>query len=216
MATSTYTNTFGKALCRAIGARFTGQNDLYLRAWAQSEGSEAQFNPFATTQPWPGDTRFNSVGVRNYATWQDGVAATAKTLLNGRYDNIVAALRRGTNAVTTAEALRLSPWGTGALTKQVLTTGTGPREFPYGDCYPIPPTPYDRNRGTTKIQPSSAGPDVDELLRCIARRRGVDGYKWYTSPVVSYVKWLQEQNPQLGPPDGVVGPLTYRFITGHD
>jgi hypothetical protein len=211
---STYSITFGKELCRAIGAPFTSQNDLFLRAWAQSENSRATFNPYATTKPWPGATRFNSVGVRNYATWQDGVAATAATLLNGLYDPIVANLRNGSSALSTARALAASRWGTGDLTIEVLTYG-GPRAFPYGNCYPIPPARYDTKRGTTKIRPGSAGRDVDELLRCIARKRGVDGYKWYSGDVVEWVKRWQAARPSLGTPDGVVGPLTYASICGH-
>ena len=48
--------------------------------------TSASFNPLATTQSgFAGETRFNSVGVKNYATYQDGIDANVHALTNGRY-----------------------------------------------------------------------------------------------------------------------------------
>ncbi len=41
-----------------------------------------------------GETQFNSVGVKNYATYQDGIDANVHALMNGRYTNILDALQR--------------------------------------------------------------------------------------------------------------------------
>lgn len=208
---SVYTTTWGKNFLRAIGAPFNVQTDLFLRAWAQSENSAAKFNPYATTQPMPGSTKFNSIGVRNYLTWQQGVEATAITIKNGRYPNLLAALKEGKDANKMAAALKASPWGTGALTIEVLKYT--PMEFPFGECYPVPPAPYTHT--ATKIRSGSVGADVDELLRWIAKRSGVAGYKWYSGAPVDWVKAWQKARPSLGTPDGIVGPLTYKSITGH-
>lgn len=219
---SVYTTTFGKELMRAIGAPFTRENDRYLRAWAQSEGSMATFNPFATTQPAPTGTKypvgmkvnFNSVGVKNYPTWEIGVAMTAKTLLNGKYEGIVRALRSGRSAMDAAKALAASPWGTGDLTIRVLASTAGPREFPFGNCYPVPPAAYNTSRvGGIKI--GSVGRDVDELLRHLAKRAGVPGFKWYDKAAAAEVDKYVRLRPSLWPADGTCGPKTFAGITGH-
>ena len=132
-----YSATWGKALSRALNIRFTPQVDLFLRAWAQSESGDptelggAIWNPFNTTQKMPGSTSFNynnGYPVQNYLTWVQGVQATAKTIMNGRYPALVAALSAGTSAMDMAHGVAVSPWGTGHLVEEVLSKG-GPREF---------------------------------------------------------------------------------------
>jgi hypothetical protein len=208
---SVYTITFGKELCRAINATYTPQVDLFLRAWAQSEGCLARNNPFATTMPAAGATNFNSIGVKNYQTWQQGVKATKDTLLLNHYVNLVYVIRQGKSATDMANALKNSPWGTGALTLKVLIGNVYAPA--YGSCYPTPPAPY--SHGEAKIKPGDQGRDVDELLRCIARKRAVAGYKWYSGDVVDWVKRYQLARPWLWKPDGIVGPKTYASICGH-
>ena len=126
-----YTDAWGKQLLRKLGAPPTSQNLALFRAWAQAEGSTARFNPFDTTQPAPGATNFNSVGVKNYRSAQQGLDATYQTLINGYYPNIVAELRKGNDAGATADAIGASPWGSsGKLIRQILgkgAKGTGPQ-----------------------------------------------------------------------------------------
>jgi hypothetical protein len=208
---SVYTITFGKELLRSIGAPYNLQTDLFLRAWSQAEGCMAKNNHFATTMPATGATNFNSVGVKNYYTWESGVASTAATLKLTKYTTFLATIRAGASANTMAVALANSPWGTGDLTMEVLKYRVW--EPPFGSCYPYPPAPYAHGEG--KIKPGSQGRDVDELLRCIARKRGVAGYKWYMGEVVDWVKRYQLARPWLWKPDGIVGPLTYKSICGH-
>lgn len=216
-----YSATWGKALSRAVGANFTPQVDLFLRAWAQSESGDPTqseggvWNPFNTTQKMPGSTDFNVNGgypVQNYLTWQQGVQATAKTILNGHYPALVADLRLGTSALAMAHAVAVSSWGTGGLITQVLTKG-GPKEFGIGKCYYSPAAPF--NHFATKIRPGDQGADVDELLRALG---GV--HKWYDTKdpagnPVAKVKQHQLLRPWLYPADGVVGPKTFKSITGH-
>lgn len=78
-----------------IGAPVTKANLRFLNAWAHREGTSAKNNPLATTQPEHGSTSFNSVGVQNYPTLNLGAKATAATLENGYYDDVLKALRTG-------------------------------------------------------------------------------------------------------------------------
>lgn len=82
-------------------------------AWAQTEGSEARNNPWDTTEPYPDSTDYNSVGVKNYKTWEDGINATVSTLILEYYKDLVAVLKKNNPTGTQmVEALRASPWGT--------------------------------------------------------------------------------------------------------
>lgn len=104
-------------LLHAIHAKGRWQNRRLLDAWARAEGGTARWNPLNSTQPWPGATDYNSVHVRNYPSGAAGVAATAATLVNGRYDGIVADLRVGKNTaqeIVRRNAAEFGTWGTGA------------------------------------------------------------------------------------------------------
>jgi hypothetical protein len=101
----------------------TSENVRAISAWEQAEGTKASFNPLATTQSgFTGETRFNSVGVKNYATYQDGIDANAHAITNGRYTNVLDALRAGNSAVTVATAIANSPWGTHGGVLRVLAS----------------------------------------------------------------------------------------------
>lgn len=92
-----------------------------LGGWELAESGErrcdaisgAKWNVLNTTQPWPDSTDFNSVHVKNYATYLDGVQATVATLTNGHYTALLAAMRKdGVSAAEVARAIAASPWGT--------------------------------------------------------------------------------------------------------
>lgn len=95
----------------------TGSNVCALMAWEAAEGGHfvqgaSRFNPLNTTQSMPGDSIFNSVGVRNYPDWQTGLDATLKTLSLGFYDAIRASLTNGKDAQAVLSAVGASVWGT--------------------------------------------------------------------------------------------------------
>ena len=117
-----YDPQFGQGVLRGMGVKPTPAKMRFLQAWAQAEGTKAQYNPFATTRKgYQGETNFNSVGVKNYANRQQGIKATVDTLSLDYYTNIVNLLR--TNDVTAeqlARAVAESPWGTGAGVLRVL------------------------------------------------------------------------------------------------
>jgi hypothetical protein len=101
----------------------TSENVRAIAAWEQAEGTKASFNPLATTQGgFAGETRFNSVGVKNYATYQDGIDANAHAIMNGRYTNVLDALRAGNSAHAVADAIANSPWGTHGGVLRVLAS----------------------------------------------------------------------------------------------
>jgi hypothetical protein len=104
---------WAKDFLTKVNMPVTSENVRAVAAWEQAEGTKAAFNPLATTQSgFAGETRFNSVGVKNYATYQDGIDANAHALLNGRYTNVLDALRAGNSATAVAQAIADSPWGT--------------------------------------------------------------------------------------------------------
>lgn len=112
---------FARLLLKEIGAPVTQRNLWALVSWMQAEGSIADFNPLATTQEMPGATNFNSVGVKNYRSLEEGVEATARTLNFGAnwglygYKPIRRRLRRNAWAYWTLRAVEDSIWGTGGL-----------------------------------------------------------------------------------------------------
>ena len=61
--------------------------------------------------------------MKNYTSYEDGLAANAKVIQNGLYSNILAALQSGNNAMAVAQAIKASPWGTGGLVEKILSSG---------------------------------------------------------------------------------------------
>jgi hypothetical protein len=114
---------WAKDFLTKLGAPVTASNVDAVTAWEQAEGTKATFNPLATTQGgYAGETQFNHVGVKNFATYQDGIDANVKVITNGLYGNILAALQRGDDAMAVAQAIASSPWGTGTGVERVLSS----------------------------------------------------------------------------------------------
>jgi hypothetical protein len=112
---------FGSRLLEMLKLPVTAENLRFLSAWQKAEGGSAD-NPFNTTQNEPGATIFNSDGVKRYPSVDEGLQATAKTLVNGDYQPILDALKKGNNAMAVAEAVSKTPWGTGAGIETVLAS----------------------------------------------------------------------------------------------
>jgi len=113
---------FYNKLLEELGAPKSDENLKFLQAWRQSEGKAGKYNPFNTTQPMLGTTNFNSVGVKNYTSIDDGFKATIKTLKNGRYNCIVNGLKNdiGAKKISTDCISDLKTWGTGDLVAKVI------------------------------------------------------------------------------------------------
>jgi hypothetical protein len=115
---------WAKDFLSRINMPVTSENVRAIVAWEKAEGTAAKFNPLATTQGgFAGATKFNSVGVKNYVSYEDGIAANAKVIQNGLYGPILDALRNGNDAMAVARGIKASPWGTGGLVEKILSAG---------------------------------------------------------------------------------------------
>jgi len=112
--------TWAQAFVKSLGMPMTADNVAAVVAWEMAEGGHwyntAYYNPLNTTQSMPGATIFNSVGVKAYTSWAQGLKASVITIRNGYYGGILNALRRGNDAQAVADAVAASPWGTGSFT----------------------------------------------------------------------------------------------------
>ena len=112
--------TWAQAFLKSLGMPITADNVAAVVAWEMAEGGHwynaASYNPLNTTQSMPGASVFNSVGVKAYTSWAQGLKASVITLRNGYYGSILDALSRGNDAQAVANAVAASPWGTGSFT----------------------------------------------------------------------------------------------------
>lgn len=121
---------FYAKLLENLGAPITDENMKFMYAWRQAEGKGGTYNPFNTTWNMPNSTVMNSHGVRNYASMEDGLVATVKTLRNGRYECIVNGLKNDISASNIARCESLKTWGTGDLVAKVVNSynnGSNPK-----------------------------------------------------------------------------------------
>lgn len=117
---------FYRAILKGLGANETPEKIKFLKAWRQGEGGSAKNNPFNTTKDVPGDedTKYNSVGVRNYPDRQTGLNATLATLKLPYYTDLVNKLKDDSiTAVELANSPALDKWGTGPMARKVLAGG---------------------------------------------------------------------------------------------
>lgn len=128
-----------KALLGRLNMPVTKQNLQFLAGWQRWEGghtnNDASFNWLNTTTDGPGAVRdINSVGVTAFKNFKSGVNATARTLKNGRYGDILAALKSG-NPYKVKPVGGLSTWVSGSHTgnleyaSKVLGTKVGKSSF---------------------------------------------------------------------------------------
>jgi hypothetical protein len=83
-------------LLQQLGFPDTPQNRAFLFAWHNHEQSAfGTWNPLSTTQRVSGSKSGNSAGVQIYPSRNAGIQATAITLLNGNYPEIIRGLKTG-------------------------------------------------------------------------------------------------------------------------
>lgn len=104
--------TWWSAILGKLGAPVNATTTTNLNAWAACEVSGADNNPFNTELDWPGSTDYLPNGVKNYATFQDGVDATVATMTQGNLSAIADALRSSADRATFAGVVGASGWGT--------------------------------------------------------------------------------------------------------
>jgi peptidoglycan hydrolase CwlO-like protein len=106
-----------------IGAPTCFDNLVVMVAWQVQEGTQAAWNPLATTYPMDGATNFNSVGVKNYVSLDQGLEATERTLAvkSYGYPAIMSDLHRCPDSMVTARAVNASSWCRGCTGGRYLT-----------------------------------------------------------------------------------------------
>ena len=106
-------------LLRVLGAPTCRHNEVVVVSWQVQEFTQASWNPLATTHRMPGSTDFNWVGVQNYVSLEQGLAATKETIDHGRdiygYGAIVDALKGCSDPLATARSIAASSWCPGCL-----------------------------------------------------------------------------------------------------
>lgn len=95
-----------------LGAPVSRSNLVAVVAWEAAEGTLATWNPLATTMRMPGATVYNSHGVRNYLSKEQGIEASIKTvrLPNHGYEAIISSLKASAPAMDTGRAINRSDW----------------------------------------------------------------------------------------------------------
>lgn len=107
------------AYLKAAGYPDTPKNRSFLASWQRWEGGHtnntARWNYLNTTQDMSGNPTMNSIGVRVYRSLDEGARAFAKTIKNGRYGDLDAALLAG-DPYTKKAVDGLSVWLAGKVT----------------------------------------------------------------------------------------------------
>ena len=117
-------------ILKGVGAPVTNRNMMLMYAWRQAEGGEAANNPFNTTKPTTNSTFYNClsrgggkcrIGVRNYSNRLEGILATIQTLKNGKYNNVISALKDNSKSLyDVAKEIKNSKWGTSKVILDVV------------------------------------------------------------------------------------------------
>lgn len=104
----------------------TGWRPAFFEEWARWEGTGAKFNPLATTRVGPPldpvNPYWNSNGgnpVKNYATFEAGVEATAQTLELSYYTDLMASLSTEAILAPTRVAANIDIWGTAGFANAI-------------------------------------------------------------------------------------------------
>lgn len=115
---------WAKAFLRVMGAPTCHANLVVTIAWQAQEGTQAAWNPLATTHGMTGSTDFNGVGVQNYRSLAQGLRATQETIEHGwsdyGYGAIIRSMKDCTGALNTAAAIAASRWCAGCASGQYV------------------------------------------------------------------------------------------------
>jgi hypothetical protein len=106
---------FARHLIEAEGAPVTRANMCAVTTWEAHEGggfgNQAAYNPLNVNPGagagWPG---YNATGAWAFPDPRTGLRYTVRTLNNGNFPAVVAALRQGDSAQGTLNAIAASPW----------------------------------------------------------------------------------------------------------
>lgn len=123
-AHTTYGN-WAQLFLQTMGVSGCHNNMVVVVAWQVAEFTQAGWNPLATTTDMPGATIYNSAGVKNYVSLQQGLDATRITIVNGspsyKYGPIVSSLAGCADPMATARAINASSWCRGCAGGHYVT-----------------------------------------------------------------------------------------------
>jgi hypothetical protein len=148
----------------------------YVIAWTQFESSPpgAAYNLLNTTEPnTPGVVSdFNSVGVKNYDSFEHGIEANAKVLQNGLYSEMFKALKDNNDIALKApdQAIihELGIWGTGHA------ADIAARANNTGSLLPDQPFPGEGPTGIPSVIPSGPPAPVEPPSKVVKIGKGED------------------------------------------
>ena len=116
--------SWADAFLQVMGAPRCHANVVVTIAWQAQEGTQADWNPLATTHRMDGSTDFNSAGVQNYRTLAQGLEATKETIENGwstyGYGAVIRSMRDCAEPLDTAQAIAASSWCSGCAGGQYV------------------------------------------------------------------------------------------------
>lgn len=117
--------SWARAFLSRVSAPTCAENLAIVVTWETSESTDAAFNPLATTHAMEGATDFNSVGVKNYRSLDQGLDAARDTLQGGAesygYGAILSSLQACATAEATAVAINASAWCRGCVGGAYIT-----------------------------------------------------------------------------------------------
>ena len=116
--------SWANAFLQVMGAPRCRSNLVVTISWQAQEGTQANWNPLATTHRMDGSTDFNSVGVQNYRTLAQGLEATKETIESGwqsyGYRAVIRSMRDCADPLDTARAIAASAWCSGCAGGQYV------------------------------------------------------------------------------------------------
>jgi len=103
----------------------TDVNVYFLVSWMDREATSAAWNPLATTvsSGQPGETNFNSIGVKNFPNARAGVTAWVKTIRDGYYPTIYSSIMAGNPLSSVGAANEWKSYTGGGDYAQALAQG---------------------------------------------------------------------------------------------
>lgn len=142
----------------------TDANVALITTMARGEGMPlGDFNWLASTTPEAGSGSFNSVGVQQYTSYQQGIDATAQTLLNGNYDRMIQMMRSGADLTSIARdpgvAANLRTWQGGS--SEDVNNLRALKDVPGSQKQQAPKTPDPSKVGEFAQQLQGAGIDPE-------------------------------------------------------
>jgi hypothetical protein len=109
---------------KVMGAPRCHSNVVVTIAWQAQEGTQADWNPLATTHRMDGSTDFNHVGVQNYRSLEQGLQATEETIDHGwdvyGYGAVIRSMKDCADPLDTAAKVTASRWCAGCAGGQYV------------------------------------------------------------------------------------------------